>query len=318
MAVGGPALLGIASNFINGMTNSFFNRVGMQDQAEINREQAEWQWKHFSSPEAQVRALSDVGMSPATVFGAGGSGQFAAPQTGDVSHAPIMSGGIDINNALNLEAQRQLAESQAKKNDAEAETSRLNNITVLQENLAKIDEMLSKKDVNDAQKELLLKQREEVIVNLETLGEKNVAEIGRTKSEQALNESRSRLVDAQIAFQQVLNEFAPAQQRAILEQYHAHSSELLAAAREHDASALEKAADEALKRFDKETQEKLRPHLIDKANAEADYEAYRAGNEGKRYMGGRVGYELPVGNADDKWSPDLPSYNPRRNYKYRK
>lgn len=318
MSFGGAALLNTASGFINGMMNSYFNRVGMQDQAEINREQAEWQWKHFNSPEAQVRALSDVGMSPATVFGAGGSGQFATPQVSGSSHAPIMSGGVDLQGAINAEAQRQLLESQKQKNDADTESTRLENITKLQENLAKIDELLSRKDLNNANRDVLLKQRDEIVVNLETLGARNVAELNKTTSEASLNEARSRLVDAQISYQQVLNEFAPAQQKAILTEVHAHADELRAAASEHNAKALEAAADEALKRFDKETQEKLRPHLIDKANAEADFEAYKAGNEGKRYMGGRVGYELPVGDADDKWSPDLPSYNPRRNYKYRK
>lgn len=127
MAAGGPALLGIASNFVNGMTNSFFNRVGMEDQAEINREQAEWLWKKFQSPEAQVRALSDVGMSPATVFGAGGHGQFATPQMSGSSHAPIMTQGVDIPQALvalaqksNIDADTVLKGSQ--KSNVEADT----------------------------------------------------------------------------------------------------------------------------------------------------------------------------------------------------
>lgn len=121
MSAGGAALLGVASNFINGMTNSYFNKVGMEDQAEVNREQAMWQWKNFNSPAAQVRSLSDVGMSPATIFGAGGQGQFATPQVGSVSHAPLLTQGVDIPSVMLALSQKENVEADTAKKKVETQ-----------------------------------------------------------------------------------------------------------------------------------------------------------------------------------------------------
>ena len=113
------ALIGAASGLMNGMINSYFNKVGMQDQAEVNREQALWQWNNFNSPAAQVRSLSDVGMSPATIFGAGGQGQFATPQVGSVSHAPLLSQGVDIPSVMLALAQKSNVEADTHKKKVE-------------------------------------------------------------------------------------------------------------------------------------------------------------------------------------------------------
>lgn len=115
------ALIGTASNFMNGMINSYFNKVGMQDQAEVNREQAMWQWKNFNSPAAQVRSLSDVGMSPATIFGAGGQGQFATPQVGSVSHAPLLTQGVDIPSVMLALSQKENVEADTAKKKVETQ-----------------------------------------------------------------------------------------------------------------------------------------------------------------------------------------------------
>lgn len=310
-----PLILSAASSLLNGSMNSIFNQMNMDYQNGINKDLMNYQWEHFSSPKAQVRALADAGISPAHAFGSGGTGAFATPQASGVTAPSPQIGGVDFMDSLLKDTQRKQMTSEKENIDVDTESKRIENITKLRENLAKIDKILSDTNLSRSQRSKIEREREQIEIDIQTLDKRNKQEIALKQSEQTLNEKKAALTDANIQYQQIVNQFEPKQRRALIAEYYAHIDELRAAAKSHDADALDKAADVALKKLDKSVKDSAKQALIDKIRAEADYEAYKAGNEGKRYAYGRVGYEMPIGKpSGDSWDADLPNYNPRHRY----
>lgn len=309
-----PALIGsVAGSAFNGLMNSAFNSMNMESQAEVSRDLMDYQWKNFSSPQAQVKAWSEAGFSPVHIFGNGGSGSSAVPSVPSVSHSPIMTDGVQ--NMANFaksfnEDKKNVAEKE--KFESEKENQDIQNATQLRRDIAYLDNLIKSSELSESEKKKKMAERDTLLENLFTLDSRNRAEIERNESEARLNDAKATLTDAQITYQQIVNELEPQQRRALIKQIYAHEAELIAAAREHNASAVEKAAEAALKGVDKTTKEKLMPALIDKAQAEADLEWFKTGNEAKRYVGGELGYRTPVVGHGGSYN----SYSPR--YRYHK
>lgn len=316
-----PAIVGaMAAQGAQGFFNTYLNQTNMENQADIQKDLMRYQWENFSSPQAQLRSFASAGVNPAHAL-SGGAVNTAQPSA-SVSHAPVLTNGVDQLSAFARSFSEDALNIAKKENEeADTENKHLQNKTQLQRDIAYLDNLLKNTELSEATKKKTIQERDTLLENLYTLDARNRAEQERNESEARLNDVKARLTDAQITYQQIINQLEPKQRRAVIAQLYAYADELRAAASEHNASALQKAADEALKRFDKETQELLRPALIDKAEAEADYHAFQAGSEAKRYYGGRVGYEMPLGAPSD-YMPganyDLPHYNPRNRYKRNK
>ena len=200
----------------------------------LSKDLMQYQFQNFMSPQAQAASYARAGFNPALAMGPGGSGAFATPQPSFAPGVPQQIQGIDFNQAPLNDALREKTNSEKGKLDQEKEGQMLDNMTKLQESLARIEEALSKAGLNVKQKDVLEAQKNEILVNLKTLDARNNAELNKTTSEAALNEARERYTIAQYDYQQVLNQFAPEQQRAIISEVYAHSGELRAAAADHN------------------------------------------------------------------------------------
>lgn len=309
-----PAIVGaMAAQGVQGFANTYWNQTNMENQADIQKDLMRFQWENFSSPQAQLRSFASAGVNPAHAL-SGGAVNTAQPSA-SVSHAPVMTNGVDqLSSFARSFSEDALNIAKKENEEADTENKHLQNKTQLQRDIAYLDNLLKNTELSEATKKKTIQERDTLLENLYTLDARNRAEMERNESEARLNDAKANLTDAQITYQQIINELEPLQRRALIRQIYANEAELLAAAREHDASALDHAADVALKGVDKLTREKLMPVLIDKAQAEADLEWFKTGNEAKRYVGGEIGYRTPLVGHGGSYN----SYNPRYRYHKRK
>lgn len=96
--------------------NTLLNGLGMSMQSESSKDLMDYQWQNFMSPKAQVNAMAQAGLNPASLLGEG-KGSFASPSVAMPSSIPVQLGGVDtLANYL-------VAKSQAKKNDVDTRLS---------------------------------------------------------------------------------------------------------------------------------------------------------------------------------------------------
>lgn len=285
------------------------------EQSQLQRDLVREMWekeKAYNAPKEQVKRLREAGLNPALAMNNGmlGNGNTTMPSAPDpipVDFSPMAQGFRD---SAALFQQKRVQDAQIENLNAQAENQRLKNITQLYRDIADLDNRLADTNLKGSEREKVIGERDTLYTTLETLSELNHANIDKIKSERRLNDAKFRYQDAQTEYQKILNSFAPSERVAVIRQLNAHSAELVAAAREHDAGALDKAADAALKGVNKSTAEALKPVLVEKARAESELEWFRAGNEAKRYVGGRIGSETPVVGSGYSYN----RYNPRKHW----
>lgn len=196
-------------------------------------------WKQqteYNDPMAQVARYRKAGINPLFAMGNISSGQVSTPFSPTAPSAPsaspavapkvqaydptgaILSGASGVSSAITDYYNNDLLSEKAK-------AERINNITRLQENKARIAEILSRKDLNKAERNKYDAEANRIDYLLE-MEFKNLASSANLNNEQAntqieqqkLIRAEARMRDLSADYQEAVNNFLPNLQQAELEE----------------------------------------------------------------------------------------------------
>lgn len=265
------------------------------------------QMMEYNSPVNQVRRLRQAGLNPALAMTNGmmDSGNVSSP-------APPMpqfdtnqlAEGVRASNQLQL--QERATNAQVAYTEANTEAQRIRNKTQLMRDLAELMNMRAKMAESNKNTAFLDKQIEFRQKEIDWFDRKTGAEVAKYDAE-------AHSVEANARYQDIMNQFAPQQQAALLKQINANAAALNAAAREHNSAAVRNQAEAAVARARKEgldisndQADALVDVIYNKTIAEAEKTFYDAGSSWKQFEGGKVGSILPAGNVRKNY-PNSPS-----------
>lgn len=276
----------------------------------------------YNSPVNQVKRLRKAGINPAFALeqGALDAGNASSPAP-PMPQFDINSLAQGVRDGMQLRIQKDLTDSEVRKNDANSYAQEMANKFSLQKNLLDLYNMRASADKDSSQAKLLDQEIELRKKDLESYDRRIGASVGKQEAE-------ARFIDSQTAYQNVLNQFAPVQQKALINQINAHSAELRAAANEHNASALRNKAEALVAQARKEgldisndQADALVDVIYNKEIAEAEKAYYDSGQSWKNFEGGKVGSLMPANDVRERYStPDAGPWNEGRSVprKYRK
>lgn len=300
LIAGGVSLIG---SLVNSNVQANKQRHANLDQYREDRE--------YNSPANQVRRLKDAGLNPAMAMDAGAmtSGNSTSlPHSAEQPTTDFGLGSQAYSNYMSANNERYQTEADVGLKNAQADATRIDNITRLQENWAKIQELLSRKDLNEQQRSVLHGQQKEIETNLQTLGARNQAALENTQADTNLKKAQDRQSKLQADYQELINQFTPEQQKIITSNLQKTGAKIESEVRANDAAA---ARDTALKALhdaqadgvdiSNDVAEAIADVQVQTAEAKRDQEIYSAGNLKKEYEGGTFGKYLPqhaVSNSD--------------------
>lgn len=250
--------------------------------------QARWQ-EHlleYNKPVNQVARLREAGLNPALAMGEGqlSPGNSSSSGSYDIGSYDFSPAGNAIGSSVGLLLQKQQIEAQSRKDNATAQGQEIRNNNEQERSLLELENLradLAKKGKDTTYVDKMISYKEKEI---DAFDKRNAAEVMRIQNEAKKYERESQLLDLQTEYQRIVNQYAPAQQDKLLRQIDAHTKELLSAAYEHNKSGLKAAAESALAGVDKETKEKLMPHLIDEAESKANEAYWNSEKAGRDYL----------------------------------
>lgn len=254
----------------------------------------------YNSPVNQVKRLRKAGINPAFAMEHGGldagNAPSPAPAIPQFDMNPLAAG---VRDGLQLRIQKDLTDSEVRQNNANSYAQEMANKFALQENLLKLYQMSANVNKESAEGKLLAKEIELRQKDLDSYDD-------RTNATIAKNQAEAAYLEAQANYQNIVNQFAPEQQKALIGQINAHTSELMAAAREHDANSARAIAEEAVAKAQKEgldidndTKDALVDAIVGEKFAQADKAYYEAGSSAKFYYGGEIGRRAPLSGFTD-------------------
>lgn len=306
-------MIGAAIGAIGGLASGLLGAAG---NASLNSATRNWQTsmyyidRDYNTPANQMKRLREAGINPHIAMANGmlssgqTSGAPSAPSTHPYDFSPIAQG---MSQAGALYQQSQLQKAQVEQINAQSENQRIKNDFEAWNQYTQILDRLSGVNKNSVEAKLLRKRLDELEIDLQTRSEENRARIDSMRSERQLNEVKAKYEQAQLDYQEILNGFAPEQQKIITDNLSKQGREIESAIGKNNSDAALAAANKALSeaqkegvKFDKLTKERMADYLVDQEYWKAQTEKYRSGSEAKRYYGGRAGYELPVSGYTDK------------------
>lgn len=192
----------------------------------------------YNSPKEQVKRLEEAGLNPTLMMGNLDTGQVQTPYSPSAPSSPsapqmqtphveaydptnaYISAAGGVSSAVNDFFRNDLLSEQAK-------SEHINNITRLQENKARIAEILSRKDLNEATRNKYNAESNRIDYLLD-MEYKNLAssanlnnEHARTQVEQQkLIRAEARMRELSADYQQAVNDFLPTLQQAELKEVH--------------------------------------------------------------------------------------------------
>lgn len=102
--------------------NAALNSIGIGQQIDASKDLMDYQWKNYTSPQAQVRNLAAAGLNPAAVLSEG-KGSFASPSVAMPSVSPVQMDGVDtLANYLVAKTQAEKNKVDTKLTDIEAQS----------------------------------------------------------------------------------------------------------------------------------------------------------------------------------------------------
>lgn len=267
----------------------------------INRQR---EMLEYNSPVEQVKRLRKAGINPAFALSQGAldSGNASSP-------APAMpqfdtnSLAQSVRDGMQLKIQKDLTDSEIRQNDANSYAQEMANKFSMQKNLLELYRLYSSADKDSQEARLLEKEI--------ALRQKDIDSYDdRISSTVAKNQAEANYLEAQAEYQDILNKFEPDKQKALIDQINAHSEELRAAAKAHNAQAARDIAEKAVAEARKEgldiandQADALVDIIVNKEFAEMNKSYYEAGSSAKFYYGGEVGKRMPLsGFTDDSYN----------------
>lgn len=115
-----PILAGIAGKFLGGAIDSTFKELNMASQADYQKDLVRYQYE-LNSPLNQRRRLEAAGLNPALMMSSGGAGATVSASSAGLGSVSQPGSVGSVFDGLGQLAQLKLSESEARKNNAEAE-----------------------------------------------------------------------------------------------------------------------------------------------------------------------------------------------------
>lgn len=104
-----PEIIGSIVGSGTSLLNTGLNALNMGNQISASKELMDYQWKNFTSPQAQVKAMGAAGLNAGALLGAG-KGSFASPSVAMPTSSPVQIDGVaDMANYLTAVAQAKKA-----------------------------------------------------------------------------------------------------------------------------------------------------------------------------------------------------------------
>ena len=276
--------------------------------------QRDWQermWEknnEYNTPQNQMRRLRQAGINPHFAISGGqlGTGTSSAPantyQPAQYDFSPIGEG---VARSVELSQQRQLNDAEIDFKNQQAQNWSIKNITQLWHDYNEIMNMIKSRKLTEQETEVAKGQAMTIWTNIQSLARMNEVNIEKAESEKRLNDARVRSEDAHTFYQNIVNQFAPEQQKIITDNLRKEGAKIDSEVNKNDREAALAAANTALSnaqkngvRIDNDTKYRMADYIVEEKFAQKEEAKYRAGNEYKMYHGGRLGHELPA------WSPD--------------
>lgn len=305
--------VGAAIPLITAASSVLGNMMGASESSR-QRDWQEMMWEknnEYNTPQNQMRRLRQAGINPHFAISGGqlGTGTSSSPantyQPAQYDFSPIGEG---VARSVELSQQRQLNDAEIDYKNQQAQNWSIKNITQLWHDYTEIQNMIKQGKLSDQELEVAKGQAMTIWTNLQSLARSNEVNIEKAVSEKRLNDVRARVEEAHAVYQELLNSFAPEQQRIITENLRKEGSKIDSEVNRNNKEGALAAANVALSNaqkngvvIDNNTKSKMAQYIVDEKYAQADEATYRAANERKQYYGGRVGHELPShGFMDDE------------------
>lgn len=292
-----------------GVVGNLFNA----DQNQAQRDWSEKMWRlnnEYNTPANQMKRLRQAGLNPHFALQGGqlGTGNSYSPPAMTTPHpydfSPVSQA---IQSSAELYQQQRYQDADIGLKNQQAENMRIRNDYEDRRQWLDLLKLENDKDLSDETRRKVAVERELLETDMATRSERNRVEIDRIKAESDRAIQEGRKVRLEGDWQNIVNQYEIPNRVKILRNLDAQYEEIMSAASRNDAEAANAAAAKALTDVNAETARKIQKHVVDKAFYEAkevryrgDTERYRAGNEAKRYYGGRFGYEAPRSGFTDK------------------
>lgn len=282
--------------------------VGSAILSSISGKNRQQEMLEYNSPVNQVKRLRKAGINPAFALeqGAISSGTASSPAP-PMPQFDMNSLAQGIRDAQQLKIQKDLTDSEIRQNNANSYAQEMGNKFALQRNLLDLWNLRAKAQEGTKQAELLDKEISLRQKDLDSYDRRTNASIGKQEAE-------SHYLEAQASWQNIINQFEPDKQKALINQINAHSEELRAAANAHNADAVYKLAEASVADARKQgldiandQADALVDVIYEKTVAEAEKAYYDAGQSWKQTEGGKVGSLMPASDVRQKYGASSPS-----------
>lgn len=290
------------------------NKKSAEQQRDYNVEQWERE-QEYNSPENQLKRLRAAGFNPAFAMqnGSISSGNATSPAESydrpNYDFSPVAHG---VSQSLELYNSFKRNDSEIRLIDSQAESQSIRNKTQLLRDWTEISKLANDSSLSASQREYFSKQSKLLEKQINAFDAKNAAEVDYLQNQSKTEEKRQHQIELQIEYQRIVNQFAPSQQKKLLQQIDANIDSLLSAAYANNEKALLDAANRSLVGVDELTKKQLLPHLIDEAKSKADEAYWNSQQAGKRLYEGKGAEMLPSSYIGDDGRVYPRSYNRRK------
>ena len=313
----GDVLSGLFNYAANDSTNAMNLKIARENNAHAEKlfnQQLAWtedMWNksnEYNAPENQVAMLRKAGINPAAVYGTGSTSMTSSPT---VPSAPAMQGatmvapdmsfiGNSIDKGVNAFYENQILANKVKESGADAQ---IRSVQAEFESKSLTDRLI--KVLNDRESSTFEKDAAKESLDI-LRATKNNQIVLSDKAVQMQNanyeEAVNRIAESKLKQEamQIANKYAPQMNDALLRQYYANISQMYAAARASDASAVYSSAAAALAniqaagvKLDNKQKDSIMGAYIDKAWNEADNAYWNAAQSKKTFNSGWLGSAVP-------------------------
>lgn len=261
------------------------------------------EYLEYSDPKAQVKRLRNAGINPALAMsnGAIDSGNPSSPAaetkfpTYDFS--PIAQGARD---SVDLYNSRRMQNAQIENMNAQTQNQQIRNNYEDRRQLVELMKIRNDANLSESQKQLVDNEIEMLGKKIQAFDAQNSADLHLKAMQAKEHEAHADYLNAQKEYQNILNQYAPEQQRKISRNLDASYRQILAAAYEHNEAAARNHAEAAVAKareqgvkIDNEVAEQIIDARVDAAFAEADEKFYKGQNQAKEFYGGYLGKTIP-------------------------
>lgn len=252
----------------------------------------------YNTPEEQAKRLRSAGFNPALAMENGlvDNGNSSSP-AGVVDPLNFESFGSQAADGMRIANEMKLANSQSAKLDSETEAQNWRNKFAGIREVLDIRKTASEIGENTMQGKKLMREADYLEKEINAYDE-------ISRSQIRLNNANARKVEADADYQEIMNRFAPEQQKIITDNLNAENERIWSAVRANDAESALKYAQQALTNaqkhgvvLDNNIKNDAASAIVDSYFADADQKYYQSQISAKEYHEGAGARLLPSGGS---------------------